>query len=169
MVLRIARSDDRDCVVQVINAVAGERQYLQTDYYRPTPFWEQALSDGINYKKQILLLVLEDEYEIVGFSRLFPDQDYPNNKLIGNIGISLLPNYRSNSFGTIMLKHLLSYGFSLGFQDVTADVLASNVRSLRLFEKAGFCSIESRFIWLSYNDRNVEEVKLKKRLIVGEE
>ncbi len=75
--IRTARSGDRDQVIAVINAVAGERRYLQTDRYLPTPAWEQVLGEGVDPKQGLLLMVVESDRRIVGFARLTREGEQP--------------------------------------------------------------------------------------------
>jgi RimJ/RimL family protein N-acetyltransferase len=168
LTLRIARLNDRDNIIRIINKVAGERKYLQTDCYCPTPLWEQALQGGLQIEKGILLLLLEEAGKPVGFARVFPDCDDLDSRSVGNVGVSLLPGYRSRGIGAIMLKKLLSYGLYLGFNSLTANILASNLRSLHFFRKSGFRPIDSRLIELSFRSGRSEEIKLKKNLFVRE-
>ena len=156
--LRIASASDRANIIELINLVAGERKYLQTDRYCPTPAWEQLLVDGININEGLLLILIENKNEIVGFARLSPDLDHPLGRRAGNIGIALLPLYRSRGFGATILNRLIDYAIILNYQILTANILETNIRSQKLFMRRGFSVTNCREMFLQFLDIFVNEL-----------
>ena len=138
LTFRIASHLDRGPIINLINIVASERKYLQTEQYNSTPIWEQLLSIGFNPDDGMLLGVLEDNNEIIGYARISPDLEQSPCKNIGNIGIALLPQYRSRGFGAKILDTLIQYAFLISYQVLTANILETNIRSRKLFSKYGF-------------------------------
>lgn len=161
LAIRPARPEDGERIIHLIDVIAGERQYLQTERYCPTPIWEQLLRECISRESGLLLLVVEVQKQVVGFARLTPDREHPLGRSAGNIGIALLPAYRSRRIGTFVLSQLMACAASLGFQTVTANILATNVRSLRLFQKYGFVLTKTRNIYLPFTETEVEEVTVE--------
>jgi RimJ/RimL family protein N-acetyltransferase len=81
----------------------------------------------------------------------------PDNTLIGNCGFVDIyddkqeatlritignPDYLGKGFGTEAVKLLLEYGFErAGWKEIRLNVLASNTRAIRTYEKCGFTSV----------------------------
>lgn len=156
--LRIVSASDYNNVINVINTVARERKYLQTDRYIPTPNWEYLLAEGINVKNGLLLMAVENQQGIIGFIRLYPDDEHPLGRRAGNIGLALLHSFRSRGIGAIILKVLISRSSELGYDILTANILESNLRSRKLFSKYGFTQMRCRNIFLDFLNDHVNEL-----------
>lgn len=148
--IRVGCRRDRHAITQLINCVAAEQQYLQTDRYCSTPLWEQALQEGMNRCAGVLLLVVVAKQEIIGFGRLTPDDTNGVDRTVGNIGIALLPPYRSRGIGSQVLTTLLLAAPDLAFRRMTAAILETNIRSRNLFCKFGFQLIAQHQIRLPF-------------------
>jgi RimJ/RimL family protein N-acetyltransferase len=149
---------DREQVVSIINEVAAERKYLQTDQYRPTETWERLLDQGFNVNERLALFVVKYEEKIIGFGRLYPDEAQP---LYGNVGIVLLGAYRSIGIGTKLLKFLIDWALSLGYIKMTADVLATNVRSVRLFRHFQFTERDVHDFYPVFSPEKIQEIRFE--------
>lgn len=158
--LRVARATDRAGIIRVIDAVGGERRFLQTDHYVPTPAWEQALSQGFNAREGILLMAIECEQGVVGFGRLTPDDGPGCPRTVGNIGLTLLPVIRSHGIGAQVLEYLISVAPGLGFDKLTADILTGNVPSRRLFARYHFQQESFREVSPAYRNARATEVRV---------
>lgn len=156
--LRVAARSDRSEIIAVINWVAGERKFLQTDRYRPSPAWEELLSEGLNIRNGLLLLAAEDRGMLIGFARLYPD-DRRSDCRAGNVGMALLPLYRSKGIGAIILRVLAASAIALDYDVLTANILESNLRSRKLFSRLGFREVARRKIYLSFLDEAVNELE----------
>lgn len=156
--LRVASVTDRQAIVDVINSVAGERKYLQTSQYCPTPLWERLLAEGVHMEDGLLLLVVESLGQIVGFARLYPDESHAGGRQAGNIGIALLRSYRSIGIGAIILKGLIACATELDYQVLTANILETNIRSRRLFARCGFRKVNRRSVFLVFINDHANEL-----------
>lgn len=136
--IRTARHGDRREVVDLIDAVAAERQHLQTNQYRSTPAWERLLSEGISCQDGFILLVAEQDEQVVGFARLIAGTNGPKDRHVGNIGIAVRRECRRRGVGSLLLRNLIRMAPKLGCSKLTAEVIASNTASRRLFKKFGF-------------------------------
>ena len=154
----VKNQTDRDSVIQIINSVASERCYLQTDRYQPSPYWEALLNKGSHARSGLLLNVVKYNNNVVGFGRLFPDDRW--GRTTGNIGIVLLPPYRSKGIGTKLLNLLVVISPYFGFQWLTADILGTNLHSLQLFQNIGFVKSYKHLIELPHLRGPVEEIVL---------
>jgi phosphinothricin acetyltransferase len=162
--LRIASSHDRDAIIAVINSVAGERKYLQTERYCPSPVWERLLYYGINIEEGLLLLVAESNGKIVGFARLSPDSEHPSGRNTGNIGLAFLPLYRSKGFGATILNKLIGYAVQLNYRVLTADVFETNDCSKKLFTGFGFNVVKVTKKFISFLEKDINELRYQVEL-----
>jgi RimJ/RimL family protein N-acetyltransferase len=162
--LHIASPHDREAIIAVINSVADERKYLQTERYCPSPVWERLLSCGINIEEGLLLLVAESNGKIVGFARLSPDSEHPLGRNAGNIGLAFLPLYRSQGFGAIILNKLIGYAIDLDYQVLTADVFETNIRSKKLFAGCGFNVVKVTKKKFSFLEKDIIELRYQVEL-----
>ncbi len=156
--LRVASETDRNDIVSVINSVAGERKYLQTSKYSPTPTWERLLAEGLHVDDGLLLLAAESQGQIIGFARLYPDGGHAYGRQAGNVGIALLRSYRSLGIGAIILRVLIACAIELDYSVLTANILESNIRSRRLFSRYGFRKINSRSVFLVFINDHANEL-----------
>lgn len=124
--------------MDLINTVAGEGRHLQTNAYRATPAWERLLSKGVSHQEGFVLLVAEQETRIIGFARLTAGIHGRKDRHVGNIGVAVRSAYREQGVGSLLLRELLRVAPGLGCSKLTAEIIASNVASIRLFEKFGF-------------------------------
>lgn len=158
-----ARPEERSAIIAVIDSIAGERRYLQTDRYCPTPAWEHLLVAGWKPADQQVLLAVKAADAIIGYGRLTAETG-PQGEHHGNIGVGLLRPYRSQGIGTGLLGALVMVAQSFALASLSADILASNERSLRLFHRFGFAVEHRHFIMVPYNTAPVEEVLVRRYL-----
>lgn len=158
IVFVLARKVDRQQVISIIDDVAAERIYLQTDQYRPTETWERLLDQGFNVNERLALFVVKYREKIIGFGRLCPDEAQP---LYGNVGIVLLGAFRSIGIGTALLKFLIDWALSLGYIKLTANVLATNVRSRRLFRHFQFKECDVHDFYPIFAPEKIQEIKFE--------
>ncbi len=156
--LRVASGTDRDDIVAVINSVTGERKYLQTSQYCPTPIWERLLAEGMHVEDGLLLLAVESQGQIIGFARLYPDRSHSYGRQAGNVGMALLRSYRSIGIGAIILRVLIACAAELDYSVLTANILESNIRSRRLFSRYGFRKINSHNVFLVFINDHANEL-----------
>ncbi len=159
--IRLAQPDDRERIIRLIDTVAGERRYLQTDHFHSTSIWEQALREGANIRDGLLLLLTETRGRAVGYARLTTDWDHPQKRFAGNIGIALLSPYRSQGIGTALLHELIEFAPRFGFQTLTAHILATNTRSLCLFRRFDFAPASTRNIYLAFAGCETQEITVE--------
>jgi RimJ/RimL family protein N-acetyltransferase len=152
---------DRCAVLKTIQSIGAERQYLFTDRYISTPDWEHALNTE-PFHTNHALFILEHQQALIGFVRLFPDGDDSNSyseiPRAGNIGIAIMPQFRSRRIGTQALEQMIVIARWMNYARLTANILASNFRSVRLFKGRGFVETERRQLYLDYLKEEVDEL-----------
>ncbi|MCB9144213.1 MAG: GNAT family N-acetyltransferase [Anaerolineales bacterium] len=164
---RFYKKKDREALIDIINQVAGRERSLQTEKYVPTPAWEKLLEVGVEKKSGNMLLVVCDEGKLAGFGRLSSEDQ--GNRAAGNVGIVLLPGYRSQGIGTKILKFIIGISTKFNYAHLTANILFDNEISLRLFRGQGFRKSSSRPIFAANRNEFVEEIKMQFSHINAEE
>jgi RimJ/RimL family protein N-acetyltransferase len=154
----LSRKFEREQIISIISEVTAERIYLQTDRYCPTEMWERLLDQGFNADERLALFVVKYNQKIIGFGRLYPEKDQP---LHGNVGIVLLRSFRSIGIGSALLRFLIEFASGLGYVKMTADVLATNVRSIRLFHRFQFAERDIHDFFPTYATENVREIRFE--------
>lgn len=133
--LRLFEPADRASLLAAINAVCAEGKWMRTQQYEPTPAWEHALSwphCGCHR-----LIVAVHRHTVVGWCRAFPDI----SGRMADVGIGLLPAYRGQGLGTVMLQEVVAWACQAGFARLTLTVRANNRRALHVFRKVGFVPV----------------------------
>ena len=151
----VANTSEREAIVSIVNSVTSENIHLQSDRYIPTPAWEELLREGLNLENGLALFVVKYKEEIIGFGRLSPDGEL--GRCCGNVGIVLLKPFRSKGIGTALLGLLIDYAPYLGYVMMTANILAVNTVSLRLFSHHGFIMCEHHNVYLPQFDQEQQE------------
>lgn len=159
--LRPARAADRTKIIQLINCVTSEHHFLYTNRYEPNPTWEQLLGQGLNLEEGLLLLIVETLADVVGFIRLSRTSPVPAARSVGDIGIALLPQYRSLGIGTSLLGICIAAAPTLGFTELRADMMAENEIVRRLFRHFNFVMSEPQPTYLPYRQIWIAQITAK--------
>jgi RimJ/RimL family protein N-acetyltransferase len=136
--LRRAEANDRNVIIRNICAVSAERRYLPVYAYVPTPVWEAALDDVEGNGLTHVLVVAEVGGAVIGHARLFPGGYGHADCHVGDIGMALLQDYRGLGIGAHLLDLLTDWAAGVTYKKLTASIISSNQRALRLFLSHGF-------------------------------
>jgi RimJ/RimL family protein N-acetyltransferase len=157
--LRPATRADSEAITGNIRAVCTEQVYLHTDTFVETGEW-QRLQRPLDEEARQLLLVAEMDGRVVGHAHLCPEWYGPKGWHVAEIGIALLGPCRERGIGTAMMVYLLEWAARVGFEKVTASVIATNRRALALFAKFDFVHEGQRARQLKIGDEYADEVLL---------
>ena len=98
-----------------------------------TQQWISLIEQGV------MVLVLELNKQIVGFSSVCPFRDEGNHNFSGEISaIYLDPKYWRNGFGTKLCLTALNELSSIGYKEALLWVLSDNIQARAFYEKLGF-------------------------------
>lgn len=132
---RVYEPKDRLQIIQVIDFLCAENNWMSTEKFIPTLQWLHAFSE--TECKLHFLLVAEYKGELVGWCRLFPEQCMHAEKQ-GELGIGLLSNYRNQKIGSSLLELAFKWAHNLGMKQIDLSVHNANRRAQHLFTKFGF-------------------------------
>jgi len=100
---------------------------------RDEPVSKEKMEELIEKKNNVLLGLFVDN-RLIGHSLLSLDE----KTAVGSIGLVLHPEWQGKGLGKKLLEGTLKIAQQKGCKKVIAEILATNVRSIRFFEKAGF-------------------------------
>ncbi|MEM3695028.1 MAG: GNAT family N-acetyltransferase [Candidatus Bathyarchaeia archaeon] len=110
-----------------IDVYAGDK----TEMYRS---FKEAI-ERLQIERDKLFLVGKLDGKVIGFVGVKRKNENPH---IGDVGISVHPNYWNRGFGTCMLKFAIEKARDEGFLKLELETLAANKAMLRIAEKIGF-------------------------------
>jgi len=136
--LRPATPDDSDVIIKNINEICDEQVFLYTDKFIMTPEWTELLKKSVDEEKGNLLIVAQVDDLVVGHLRMYPLWYGVKTRHVGEVGLAIIKEWRERSLGTSMLNYALEWASIAGFKKITASVIATNQRALKLFNKFHF-------------------------------
>ncbi len=137
---RYLRKNDLDAMLSYINTLIAEDTYIGM---YGTPLTREEESKHLNEslesieKNEKRIIVVEIEGKYVGSGDL-RRETIRRKKHMGNIGISLLKEFREEGIGAELLATLIEEGRKLGLKLLHLTCLENNDRALHLYEKLGF-------------------------------
>jgi RimJ/RimL family protein N-acetyltransferase len=151
--IRAYRPSDQTSLLKVIDTVCAEG-LMKTTQFQPTLEWEHALHQVDC--RQHLLLVVEDAYRLVGWCRLFADDEVRPVRV--ELGIGLLTSHRRRGLGTELIRLSQIWAKQTGYSLMVLQVHPENVVARHVFEKSGF----------QYEDAVAEQRTMTQRLCAEE-
>lgn len=133
--IRKYKQNDCEKIVEIIDSVCAECEWMSTKKFIPTPMWMHAFSDDkCDFH---LLLVCEFEGVLVGWCRIFPEQ-CPDFSGSAELGIGILRDYGNLTIGSNFLDQALGWVHNTTIASVNLTTHRNNFIALHLFEKYGF-------------------------------
>ncbi len=140
LILRCAREEDAEILLEYIKVVSGETKFLMcdSDEIRFTLEQEAAFIKSHNESEKRLLVLAFVDGEYVGNCSLAGRSGTRRNVHRAGIGIALYQKYTGQGIGRIMLEKLISEAKKANFEQCELTVIEGNERAYRLYEKLGF-------------------------------
>jgi len=139
VVIRPARPEDAEGIVESVNQVGREKIYILTEEFPLSVEEEREYLKGLD-RDHNLFLVAETGGRIVGAVGVFQDRGgaSPKTRHLCSVGIHLLREYRGLGIGTRLLELAVEWARARGYLKIDASIFATNAASLALFRKLGF-------------------------------
>ncbi len=128
-------ASDQSTLIETINAVCSEGQWMSTPRFEPTPAWIRALEEPTCIGH--LLLIVEDMNYVVGWCRIFR-ASCPSTESVASLGVGLLPAYRDQGIGTALVRWSLGWAAEAGQWRIMLTTYRDNARAIHVFTKCGF-------------------------------
>lgn len=129
--IRLARPWDAENVAAMHERCSEETRYER--YFAPISQWrEDQLRRIAGGHRGATLVAIADDGAVVGLGNVFPDR--PEGQHTAEIAVIVEDAWQGHGLGSSLLRHLIALARRLGFDEVTALVLATNSRMIRLLE-----------------------------------
>lgn len=138
-ILRQFEVKDRDQVIQVIDHVCAESEWMATKRFTPTLSWLHAFSEPTCASH--LLLIAECDSNIVGWCRLFPETCKYGE--VVELGIGILPDFRYKKLGSSFINVVFAWAKKVGVKRIDLSVHVDNHIAVYLFKKFNFEVVSS--------------------------
>ena len=140
IVLRSARSDEAQMVIDHLITVTGETRFLmcESDEIKYTLKEEEQFINGHNEAKDALFILAFVDGEFAGSCSFEGMAGSRRKSHRAGMGIALFQKYTGFGLGRLMLKRLLTEIKNLGFQQAELTVVGGNRRAYHLYESMGF-------------------------------
>lgn len=132
--IRLARPWDAESVAEMHARCSEETRFER--YFAPVSEWrEDQLRRLAGGHRGATLVAIADDGRIVGLGNIFPDR--PESTTTAEIAVIVEDDWQGQGLGRSLLDHLIELARRLGFEEVTALVLATNSTMLSLLESRG--------------------------------
>jgi GNAT superfamily N-acetyltransferase len=132
--IRLARPEDSEAVASMHERCSESTLYRR--YLTAVGEWRDVtlrrLTGG---HRGATLVAMSEEGTIVGLAHVFPDT--PEDSQTAEIAVIIEDAYQARGIGTHLVRHMLELAVRLGFEYVTATVLAQNDHMLRVLDSTG--------------------------------
>lgn len=140
VILRSACEDDASDLIKYLKKTTKETPYLlrEEDEINLTVEDEKGLVEMFLEMDNALMLVAYIDGKHVGncsFSSLGPFKRYAHRC---DVAIALYQEYWGSGIGSIMLETALKYAKKVGYEQAELEVVSTNTKAIKLYEKFGF-------------------------------
>lgn len=140
MNIRIAKKSDAKEIVEYINKISGESNFLTfgEGEFNKTIEEEEHFIDNILKQENALFIIGEVEGKIVGTLN-FGGGTRPRTVHTGEFGVSVLKEYWGQGIGTELIKYLIDWCKKSGIiRKVNLRVRSDNNSAIHVYKKFGF-------------------------------
>lgn len=154
VILRSACEDDANDLIKYLKKTAKETPYL----LREEDEINLAVKDEkgfINMRLEMdkaLMLVAYIDGKHVGCCSFSPVAPFKRLAHRCGMSIALYQEYWGCGIGSIMLKTALRYAKEVGYEQVELEVVSSNTKAIKLYEKYGFKKYGTKLDNMKYSD-----------------
>ncbi|WP_230397450.1 GNAT family N-acetyltransferase [Novisyntrophococcus fermenticellae] len=140
ILLRCARPDEADMLINYLKTVTGETRFLMADADEISYTIEQEKSfiNGHNDSDDQLLLLVFVDGEYAGNCSFDSKAVSRRNAHRAGIGIALFQKHTGQGLGRIILNRLIKEVKNAGFEQVELTVVGGNDRAYHLYKSIGF-------------------------------
>ena len=140
IVLRTAREDEAEMLLDYLKTVSGETRFLlrEPDEIRFTEEGERAFIRARNAAPDALMLLAFVDGEYAGNCSFEGLTGRRRSAHRVELAIALYRKFTGFGLGRLLLERLLSLVRELGYEQAELTVNSENTRALRLYESLGF-------------------------------
>ncbi len=136
VVVRRATQDDADALMQNINEVGAEEEWILTERITNSVKQEREWIRGFDNENSVLY-VAEVGGQVVGQVDV-RIASFRKARHVANLGIAIIRAYRGIGVGRILMERALVWMKVRGVEKAILEVFSTNTRAIALYEKMGF-------------------------------
>lgn len=140
IVIRKAKKSDARALIEYLNIIGGESDYLTFgpgQFGRSVEQEEEFIVNALN-KENALFIIAEVNGKVVG-NLNFSGGIRQRTAHVGEFGVSILKEYWGNGIGEELVKYLINWSKSSGMiRKINLRVRTDNTRGISLYNKLGF-------------------------------
>lgn len=167
ILIRDAEKSDAPQLIKYLETLTldGEGQILEFQEFAPTIEEEEHWIESARANPNELLLTAFYEGQLIGVID-FHQEKRRRLRHAGNIGMGIVPGWRSSGAGFLLLSNLLEWlEVYSDIELVHLAVLADNTRAINLYQKSGFQIEGVRKKYIKYqNGNHLDEILMAKEL-----
>lgn len=149
IVFRRAEGRDAEALIEYINTVGGETDFLSygADTFKMTAEREARFIEKFNQNKRDIMLVAYDGDKLIANASLEANrvQRYSHRS---ELSITVLREYWGRGVGSKLMKMMIDFAKTTGIEIIYLEARADNERAIALYQKFGFreiCNFEKYF------------------------
>lgn len=163
--LRLAGCQDAEEIISVIRTNAPDRSYVLMEHYGTKSDSVIKYICSMDFEKNLLVVAVTKTAVVGALSGIQMDGGRrPETAHILNIGLHIIPAYRSLGIGSKMLDYAIEWAKIRKFKKLEANIFTTNKKSLHLFERAGFIEEGMRHKRIRIGKQYIDEVLIGKVL-----
>lgn len=154
VILRSACEDDAKDLIEYLKKTAKETPYLlrEEDEINLAVEDEKGFINMCLEMDKALMLVAYIDGKHVGNCSFSPVGPFKRLAHRCDMAIALYQEYCGCGIGSIMLKTALEYAKEVGYEQVELEVVSSNAKAIKLYEKYGFKKYGTKPDSMKYSD-----------------
>lgn len=136
LILRPMVREDEDGLLEFFSGIPEkERLYLRNDVINPEVVHQW--TENLDYEKVLPILAVTEEGRIVGNATLHCN-GYSWNRHIGNIRLTVLPQYRGKGLARIMIGEAYANALTTDLQKIVSEIVLLQEDVRLAFNQLGF-------------------------------
>ena len=167
--IRTRKLEDVEKVMRCVEAIFSNDRFFMTTIEeireQLTVEKQTERTELFNAHDQKLLLVVEIDGQIVSMSDV-ECGERERARHVGQIGISILPEYRGNGLGTAIMQTMIDWATAHPvIEKLALGVWADNAPAIALYEKMGFIEEGRKVREVKYADGSYDDCILMHRFV----
>ena len=162
-------AEDALSVIRYLKAVFVDDRFFMTTEEEAQKWQEPEKEQKILQENYIdenkLMLATEMNQQIISLSNVHAGERN-RNRHVGQMGISILPEYRGNGLGTVIMQTMIDWAAAHPLiEKLALGVWADNAPAIALYEKMGFIEEGRKVREVKYADGSYDDCILMHRFV----
>lgn len=165
IVIREAKPEDAQGIINVMRSVGSEKIFTVSEYFPLTEEEERDFIRRLDRRKDTIFVASKGR-DVIGCLTLFRYYGGKSPKVqhVGEIGISVISDYRNQKVGSRLLQSAIDWAAKHGYEKLCLSVFSTNEVAIHVYKKFGFEEEGIRKKQFIINGMYVDEIMMGKFL-----